>query len=179
MFHLCSVLILTYAQCRNSVLFRYLNADQFVNAIAPKADLTKIGRTQYATLFPVADSSKRGLVSWDAFVVFESILKRADADYWIAFPYFDVCVPYDSSFRDLRYSCQIPDLSHVFNNQIAEIIQVLLLTTSSRTFSTQTLDPMPFLLILNATGLNCILERRTVHMCLVVCFHQITTHYLA
>ncbi|KAI0783314.1 mitochondrial carrier [Abortiporus biennis] len=69
---------------------KYLSPDQFVNAIAPKGDLTKIGRAQFATLFPVADSSKRGLVSWDDFVVFETILKRPDADYWIAFQYFDV-----------------------------------------------------------------------------------------
>ena len=150
-----------------------------MNAIAPSGDLSKIGRAQFAILFRVADTSRRGLVSWEDFTVFETVLKRPDADYWMAFQYFDVCVPHASSSRDLRYSCQIPDLSHVFNNQIAEIIQVLLLTTSSRTFSTQTLDPMPFLLILNAIGLNCILERRTAHMCLVVCFHQITTHYLA
>ncbi|TCD64075.1 mitochondrial aspartate-glutamate transporter agc1 [Steccherinum ochraceum] len=69
---------------------KFLNADQFVNAIAPKGDLTKIGRAQFATLFPVADSSRRGLVSWDDFVVFQTILKRPDADYWIAFQYFDV-----------------------------------------------------------------------------------------
>jgi len=69
---------------------KFLNPDQFVNAIAPKGDLTKIGRAQFATLFPVADSSKRGLVSWDDFVVFQTILKRPDADYWIAFQYFDV-----------------------------------------------------------------------------------------
>jgi solute carrier family 25 (mitochondrial aspartate/glutamate transporter), member 12/13 len=61
-----------------------------VNAIAPKSDLTKTGRAQYATLFRVADTAKRGLVSWDDFVVFETILKRPDADYWIAFQYFDV-----------------------------------------------------------------------------------------
>ena len=71
---------------------RFLNVDQFVNAIAPKSDLTKIGRAQFATLFKVADSTKRGLVSWDDFVVFETILKRPDADYWIAFQYFDVYV---------------------------------------------------------------------------------------
>ncbi|KIP11096.1 hypothetical protein PHLGIDRAFT_28040 [Phlebiopsis gigantea 11061_1 CR5-6] len=69
---------------------KFLNVDQFVNAIAPKSDLTKIGRAQFATLFKVADSTKRGLVSWDDFVVFETILKRPDADYWIAFQYFDV-----------------------------------------------------------------------------------------
>ncbi len=70
--------------------YRFLNVEQFVNAIAPKADLTKTGRAQYATLFRVADTSKRGLVSWDDFVIFETILKRPDADYYMAFQYFDV-----------------------------------------------------------------------------------------
>lgn len=51
---------------------------------------------QFATLFRVADTSKRGLVSWDDFVVFETLLKRPDADYWIAFQYFDVCVYHGS-----------------------------------------------------------------------------------
>lgn len=71
---------------------RYLSSEQFVNAIAPSGDLTKIGRQQFAILFKVADSSKRGAVSWDDFVVFETLLKRPDADYWIAFQYFDVYV---------------------------------------------------------------------------------------
>ena len=52
--------------------------------------MTGIGRAQYATLFRVADSGKRGLVSWDDFVIFETILKRPDADYYMAFEYFDV-----------------------------------------------------------------------------------------
>lgn len=69
---------------------KFLSSDQFVNAIAPKGDLTRIGRGQFATLFRVADATKRGLVSWDDFVVFQTILKRPDADYWIAFQYFDV-----------------------------------------------------------------------------------------
>ncbi|KAG2155496.1 mitochondrial carrier domain-containing protein [Suillus clintonianus] len=69
---------------------KYLDPDSFVNAIAPKSDSTKIGRAQFSILFRVADSSKRGLVSWDDFTVFETLLKRPDADYWIAFQYFDV-----------------------------------------------------------------------------------------
>ncbi|KAH9920237.1 mitochondrial inner membrane protein [Epithele typhae] len=69
---------------------KYMNREQFVEAIAPKGDLSKIGRSSFATLFRVADGNKRGLVSWDDFVVFETILKRPDADYWIAFQYFDV-----------------------------------------------------------------------------------------
>jgi solute carrier family 25 (mitochondrial aspartate/glutamate transporter), member 12/13 len=71
---------------------RFLDRDNFVNAIAPTGDLTKIGRAQFAILFRVADTSKRGLVSWSDFTVFETLLKRPDADYWMAFEYFDVCV---------------------------------------------------------------------------------------
>ena len=69
-----------------------MNVEQFVEAIAPKSDLSRISRPQFATLFRVADANKRGLVSWDDFVVFETILKRPDADYWIAFQYFDAYV---------------------------------------------------------------------------------------
>ena len=61
-----------------------------MNAIATSGDLTKISRAQFAMLFRVADASKRGLVSWEDFTVFETLLKRSDADYWIAFKYFDV-----------------------------------------------------------------------------------------
>ena len=73
-------------------LSRFLDQESFVNAIAPKGDSTKIGRAQFALLFRVADASKRGLVSWDDFTVFETLLKRHDADYWMAFQYFDGCV---------------------------------------------------------------------------------------
>lgn len=73
---------------------RHLDPDSFVDAIAPSGDLSKIGRSQFSILFKVADSSKRGLVSWDDFTIFQTMLKRPDADYWIAFQYFDVCVIY-------------------------------------------------------------------------------------
>ncbi|KAL4070705.1 mitochondrial carrier domain-containing protein [Scleroderma citrinum] len=69
---------------------KFLDPESFVNAIAPRGDSTKIGRAQFAILFRVADASKRGLVSWEDFTVFETMLKRPDADYWIAFQYFDV-----------------------------------------------------------------------------------------
>ncbi|CAA7264836.1 unnamed protein product [Cyclocybe aegerita] len=70
---------------------KFLDPESFVNAIAPKADLSKkIGREQFAILFRIADTSRRGLVSWDDFTVFETLLKRPDADYWMAFQYFDV-----------------------------------------------------------------------------------------
>ena len=71
---------------------RFLDQENFVNAISPKGDLTKIGRAQFALLFRVADTTKRGLVSWEDFTVFETLLKRPDADYWMAFQYFDVYV---------------------------------------------------------------------------------------
>jgi solute carrier family 25 aspartate/glutamate transporter 12/13 len=72
--------------------YRYLDTESFVNAIAPKGDLSKIGRSQFAILFRIADTSRRGLVSWEDFVVFETLLKRPDADYWMAFQYFDAYV---------------------------------------------------------------------------------------
>jgi solute carrier family 25 (mitochondrial aspartate/glutamate transporter), member 12/13 len=67
-----------------------LDRDSFVNAIAPSEDFTKIRRDQFAVLFKVADQSNRDLVSWDDFTVFQTLLKRPDADYLIAFKFFDV-----------------------------------------------------------------------------------------
>jgi len=77
--------------------FRFLDSESFVNAIAPKNDPTKIAREQFAVLFRIADTSRRGLVSWEDFTVFETLLKRPDADYWMAFQYFDVSVYYPTS----------------------------------------------------------------------------------
>lgn len=68
----------------------YLDRDSFVNAVAPAEDFTKIRRDQFSILFKVADQSKRDLVSWDDFTVFQTLLKRPDADYLIAFKFFDV-----------------------------------------------------------------------------------------
>ena len=69
-----------------------MDIESFVDAIAPKSDLSKLGRAQFAILFKVADGSKRGRVSWDDFTIFQTLLKRPDADYWIAFKYFDTFV---------------------------------------------------------------------------------------
>lgn len=71
---------------------RFLDPESFVNSIAPTEDASKISRSQFSILFRVADANKRGLVSWEDFVVFETGLKRPDADYWMAFQYFDSCV---------------------------------------------------------------------------------------
>ncbi|KAK9900131.1 mitochondrial carrier [Cystobasidium minutum MCA 4210] len=68
---------------------KYLDQEAFVNTIAAREDADKIKRDQYAVLFKVADINKRGRVSWDDFTVFETILKRPDAPYEIAFRWFD------------------------------------------------------------------------------------------
>lgn len=69
---------------------RSLSQQSFVNAIAPSDDLTKIRHGQYSVLFRVADQKKRGRISWDDFFIFNTLLKRPDADYLIAFKFFDV-----------------------------------------------------------------------------------------
>ncbi|KAF8323685.1 mitochondrial carrier [Clavulina sp. PMI_390] len=69
---------------------KFLDQDSFVNAIAPKEDFSRIDRSQFGILFKVADRTKAGKISWDDFYLFETILKRPDAEYWIAFQYFDV-----------------------------------------------------------------------------------------
>ncbi|KAL1706195.1 mitochondrial carrier domain-containing protein [Schizophyllum commune] len=83
---------------------KYLDTESFVKAIAPQGDLagTKLGSAQYALLFRVADSKRRGLVSWEDFTVFETLLKRPDADYWIAFQYFDVDQSGTISFDEFK-----------------------------------------------------------------------------
>lgn len=81
---------------------RFLDADSFIDAIAPSEDFTKIKRAQYAILFHVADISRRGLVSWEDFTVFETVLKRPDADYQIAFQYFDTDSSGTISFDEFK-----------------------------------------------------------------------------
>lgn len=68
---------------------KFLDRESFISAIASQGDLSRIDRESFGVLFRVADTSRRGLVSWDDFSVFETLLKRPDAEYWIAFQYFD------------------------------------------------------------------------------------------
>lgn len=110
---------------------RFLNPEHFVNAIAPSSDV-KIARGQWSMLFRVADKNRRGLVSWDDFMVFETALKRPDADYWVAFQYFDVCVTFASNLRNQT------------NYFVTVTTAELSLLTSSRMSSTRMLDLMPF-----------------------------------
>ncbi|KAI0033996.1 mitochondrial inner membrane protein [Vararia minispora EC-137] len=81
---------------------KFLNAEQFVNAVARSGDLSRIGRAQFAMLFRVADTSKRGLVSWEDWTVFQTVLKRPDADYYMAFQYFDVDDSGTISFNEFK-----------------------------------------------------------------------------
>ncbi|KAH7054000.1 mitochondrial carrier domain-containing protein [Linnemannia elongata] len=68
---------------------KFMTKDDFVNAIAPGEDYTKLQKAQYGILFSVADQSKRGILSMSDFTVFENLLTRPDADYEIAFRLFD------------------------------------------------------------------------------------------
>ena len=72
-----------------------------MNAIAAKDDLTRINRQQFGILFKVADRGRTGRVNWDDFFLFETLLKRPDAEYLIAFEYFDVYACIQCHFRDI------------------------------------------------------------------------------
>lgn len=85
-----------------SLLPSFLDADSFIDAIAPSEDFSKIKRAQYGVLFKVADINSRGLVSWEDFTVFETLLKRPDADYQIAFQYFDTDSSGTISFDEFK-----------------------------------------------------------------------------
>ncbi|EJU02615.1 mitochondrial carrier [Dacryopinax primogenitus] len=102
----------THAKLTGTDGQKYLDIENFVNAIAPPQDLSKITRGQYALLFRVADVNRRGRLSFDDFHVFETLLKRPDADYWIAFQYFDAdrsgAIDYDE-FKNVFESCLGPE----------------------------------------------------------------------
>ncbi|KAF9129858.1 mitochondrial aspartate-glutamate transporter agc1 [Mortierella sp. GBA39] len=68
---------------------KFMTKDDFVNAIAPGEDYSKLQKAQYGILFSVADQSKSGVLSMSDFTVFENLLTRPDADYEIAFKLFD------------------------------------------------------------------------------------------
>ena len=137
----------SHATIPSDRLSRFLDQESFVNAIAPKGDLTKIGRAQFALLFRVADTTKRGLISWDDFTVFETLLKRHDADYWMAFQYFDGYVETGTK------------LSVAYED--AAIIQDTSRTTSSSKFSQRTLDLILSHLISNGMSFLSLCAQQT------------------
>lgn len=67
-----------------------MTEDDFIAAIAPGEDFKKIQREQFGLLFQVADKSKKGLVSYEDFVIFQNLLSKPDAEYEVAFRLFDV-----------------------------------------------------------------------------------------
>ncbi|KAF9192072.1 mitochondrial aspartate-glutamate transporter agc1 [Haplosporangium sp. Z 767] len=68
---------------------KFMTKDDFVNAIAPGEDYKRLQRPQYAILFNVADQTKNGMLSMSDFIVFESLLTHPDAEYEVAFRFFD------------------------------------------------------------------------------------------
>jgi hypothetical protein len=114
----------------------------------------------------VADTSRRGLVSWEDFTVFETVLKRPDADYWMAFQYFDVYV----QFTDMQRVLKLPHLAETTPGSST----TMSLKQSSVEISAQTpyrstlTGEQTALCVPNrsqrrspATGLNYIWEKRT------------------
>ncbi|CAG8594403.1 13301_t:CDS:2 [Cetraspora pellucida] len=69
---------------------KYMNQDDFVSAVAPGEDYKKIRKEQFGILFRIADNGKKGLISFQDFVIFENLLSKPDAEYDIAFRLFDI-----------------------------------------------------------------------------------------
>ncbi|WEW58827.1 mitochondrial aspartate-glutamate transporter agc1 [Emydomyces testavorans] len=68
----------------------YMVEEDFINAIAPKHEnYHKIKREQYGILFQVADRRRTGKVNLSDWAAFESLLRKPDAEYEIAFRLFD------------------------------------------------------------------------------------------
>lgn len=86
-----------------------MDEDQFVNAIAPRDDFVKIGKRQYGLLFQVADTKRRGLVTLEEFVAFETLLKQPDAEFRVAFSLFDV---------DRNDQITLPEFKEVFSQNL-------------------------------------------------------------
>ncbi|CAG8553598.1 31798_t:CDS:2 [Gigaspora margarita] len=69
---------------------KFMNQNDFISAIAPGEDYKKIQKEQFGILFRIADKEKKGLISFQDFVIFENLLLKPDAEYEIAFRLFDV-----------------------------------------------------------------------------------------
>ncbi|KAG0139735.1 hypothetical protein CROQUDRAFT_666065 [Cronartium quercuum f. sp. fusiforme G11] len=80
----------------------YLDEEGFINAVAPINDFTKIKKSQYLILFKIADINKLGKVRWNEFVVFQNLLKKPDAQFEVAFKYFDQDSNGDVTFDEFK-----------------------------------------------------------------------------
>ncbi|EFP89527.2 mitochondrial aspartate-glutamate transporter agc1 [Puccinia graminis f. sp. tritici] len=82
---------------------RFLDEDGFINAVAPSNEtFHKIHKSQYSILFKIADLKKSGKVTWDDFVVFQTLLKKPDAEFEVAFKYFDQDRNGDVTFEEFK-----------------------------------------------------------------------------
>ncbi|EGE79123.1 hypothetical protein BDDG_02061 [Blastomyces dermatitidis ATCC 18188] len=80
-----------HARTDNETGERYMNKEDFINAIAPvHENYHKIKREQYGILFRVADRRKTGKVNLHDWTAFENLIAKPDAEYEIAFRLFDV-----------------------------------------------------------------------------------------
>lgn len=75
---------------------------RFPRAQADQLQQHKIKREQYAILFKVADPRRRGRVTLADWGTFENLLARPDAEYEIAFRFFDVKGDGAVSFEDFQ-----------------------------------------------------------------------------
>jgi hypothetical protein len=71
-----------FGETHQKKIHRFLDEEGFVNAVAPSNEtFHKIHKSQYSILFKIADLEKSGKVTWDDFVVFQTLLKKPDAEF--------------------------------------------------------------------------------------------------
>ncbi|KAH8927521.1 mitochondrial carrier [Atractiella rhizophila] len=81
---------------------KYLDQEGFVDAIAPPTDFTSITRRQFALLFRVASPKSPNRLSFEEFVRFETLLKQPDAEFQVAFRFFDLDGNGSVSFEEFQ-----------------------------------------------------------------------------
>ena len=64
---------------------KYMNSKDFASAIAPATDFYNIEKSNYSLLFKVADVENRGLITSPEFLVFHSLLSKADAEFEVLY----------------------------------------------------------------------------------------------
>ncbi|KAI8981884.1 mitochondrial carrier domain-containing protein [Mycotypha africana] len=69
---------------------KFMTKDDFLAAVAPGEDFKKIQKEQFELLYRKKEKEENGLISFDDFVIFEDLLSKADAEYEVAFRFFDI-----------------------------------------------------------------------------------------